>query len=423
MNRNKILSRILNGLGLGLVLLICVAVLPLSLPKLLGIQVYGVLTGSMEPEYSVGGVVYVKECDTATLQLGDVITFRLGSDTEGVMTHRIVGIEAETGAFQTKGDANNSIDVGVVTPSRVVGKVIFYLPYVAYYASLLNHVSGIIFVGIIFIVAVILWMLADIVKKCERDLLRPAIRVFSLVMIFGATFYLGGTYLDYQGSEEEYTALKEQMDSVVVASINEVDETALAEENNRKSGEDVIHNAVAQLMAINEDTIGWITFENPDISYPIMQAEDNVFYLRRSFSKERRSAGSIFMEAINHSNFEDAHTIIYGHNMRDLSMFGQLKYYKDEAFYEGNEFFTIYTDTETYHYQIFAYYDVPEYSDVYTIWYTPDENFEVALASMQEKSYYDTGVEVTAQDKILTLSTCSTEGKRFVIHAKRVAKE
>ena len=114
MNRNKILSRILSGLASGLVLLICIAVLPLSLPKLLGIQVYGVLTGSMEPEYSVGGVVYVQECDTAILQLGDVITYTLGTDTEAVMTHRIVGIDENTGGFQTKGDANNTTDVGLV---------------------------------------------------------------------------------------------------------------------------------------------------------------------------------------------------------------------------------------------------------------------------------------------------------------------
>lgn len=407
----------MNAIGLGLVLLVIIAVLPLSLPKLLGMQVYGVLTGSMEPEYSAGGVVYVQKCDTATLQSGDVITFTLGSDTGGVMTHRIIGVDEVSGGFLTRGDANNTADVGSVDPSRVVGKVVFYLPYMAYFASLLNSSKGLVYVAVIFIVAVILWMLADIVKKSRRDLLRPVVRGFSVVLMVGAVIYLGGTYLDQKGSEEEYTALETK---VFTAEAVVDDGAEYKEEAVQKDADDVVHNAVASLMEINPDTIGWIKFENPDISYPIMQAEDNNYYLRRSFSGEKKSAGSIFMEAINHCDFQDAHTIIYGHNMRNLTMFGQLKYYKEEEFYQGNEFFTIYTDEETYTYQIFAYYDVTETSDVYTVWYTADENFEAAVAEMLEKSYYDTGVEVTAADKILTLSTCSTEGNRFVIHAKRV---
>jgi len=129
------------------------------------------------------------------------------------------------------------------------------------------------------------------------------------------------------------------------------------------------------------------------------------------------------MEVINHPTFEDSHTIIYGHNMRDLSMFGRLKNYKDKDFYEGNEYFTVYTDTKIITYQIFAYYDVAEYSDVYTVWYTPDESFGEMLETMKRKSYYDTKVDVTAEDKVLTLSTCSTTGKRFVVHAKQVMME
>lgn len=422
MNRNRILSRILNGLAFSLVLLISVAVLPLSLPKLLGIQVYGVLTGSMEPEYSVGGVVYVQACDTATLQLGDVITYTLGSDTNGVMTHRIVGV-TEDGSFQTKGDANNATDAGVVTPERVVGRVVFYLPQMAYIAAALERPSGLIGVIIFLVIAVIFWMLSDIVKKCKKDLLRPAIRGLSLMFMIGAALYLVLTYLDSKGSKEEYAALEEQIFSSAPVADNRVEGiTSLQEEAAPSHDEEEIQKALARLKERNSDTVGWIKFDYPDISYPVMQAKDNDYYLRRSFSGEKKTAGSIFMDAINHGDFQDAHTIIYGHNMRDLTMFGQLKYYKDEDFYEGNEYFTIYTDGATYLYQIFSYYDVPERSDIYTVWYTTDENFEAAVLEMKERSYYDTEVEVTGEDKIITLSTCSTEGNRFVIHAKRVAE-
>lgn len=414
MNRNKMLSRIFNALGLGLILLISAAVLPLALPKLLGIQVYGVLTGSMEPEYSVGGVVYVQECDTAALQLGDVITYTLGT-ADSVMTHRIVGIDEQSGDLLTKGDANAAVDAGSVGRERVIGRVVWYLPYMAYLAGLLQTTEGILLVASLLLFAVILWMLSDIIKRAKRDMLRPVGRAAAVLLMAGAGCYLGMTYLDGRSSAAEYEALAQQ----VFEDRSEWVETAAE----GISEDEIVQHAVAELQEMNPDTVGWIKFENPQISYPVMHAQDNDYYLRRSFSGERKTAGSIFVDAINHGDFQDAHTIIYGHNMRNLSMFGQLKYYKDEAFYEGNEYFTITTDSDTYRYQIFSYYDVPENSDVYTIWYTSDENFEVAVAQMQKKAYYNTGVVVTAEDKIITLSTCSTEGNRFVIHAKRVGEQ
>ena len=413
MSGNKILSRIMNALGLGLVLLIILAVLPLSLPKAMGLQVYGVLSDSMKPAYETYGVVYVQPCDTATLQSGDVITFTLGSDTDKVMTHRIVGID-ENGQFLTKGDANNAVDAGTVHPSRVVGKVVFYMPHLARLAMILETTAGIVGVIILFIVALILWMLSDIVKKSKRDMVRPFLRVVAILLMVGAAWYIGSSLFMYRDSDTEYEGLKQQVFAKAVSGGTDTQESV--------AKKDPICESVALLMEENEDTVGWIHFDNSKISYPIMQGEDNAFYLSHSFSKEEKKAGSIFMEAINHDTFEDAHTIIYGHNMRNLSMFGELRYYKDKDYYEGNEYFTIYTDTESFTYEIFACYDVPEYSEVYTVWYTADENFADSLQTMQKKAYYDTGVEVTKEDKVLTLFTCSTTGKRFVVHAKLVTQ-
>lgn len=126
------------------------------------------------------------------------------------------------------------------------------------------------------------------------------------------------------------------------------------------------------------------------------------------------------METENTPDFQDCHTILYGHNMKNLSMFGRLKKYKTEDFYQGNEYFTIYTEERIYRYQIFAYYDTSENGDVYTIGFGADEVFGEFLNQAKKRSYYDTGVEVTKEDKVITLSTCSVEGKRFVVHAKRV---
>lgn len=409
-----------------LVLSVIVAVLPLSLPKLAGIKVYGVLTGSMEPEYATGGVVYVRQCDTEKLQTGDVITFRLDSGTDYVMTHRIVSTDAVTGAFLTKGDANNSIDPEPVSRDRIVGRVVFYLPHLASVADALAKPEGLAVLLILFIMAVVCWLLADIVRKQKKDMLRPALRLLAVLLIAGAGCYLAGTLWQYRAGEQEY----EQLAGEVFAEAEALWQTENTGKNASDGGssgagteaEKAIHSAVAGLMQDNEDVIGWIAFENQEISYPVMQGEDNEYYLSHTFSGEKNSAGSIFADVINHGDWEDAHTILYGHNMKNLSMFGSLRNYKTKDFYEGNECFRIYTDKETYTYQIFAYYDVSEYSDVYTVWYTPDESFGEMVESMQRRSYYDTGVEVCAEDKVLTLSTCSTEGNRFVLHAKRVEK-
>lgn len=422
MKAYKKTSQILNAVGILLVFFVLVVLIPLSLPKLAGIRVFGVLSGSMEPEYATGGVVYVQDCNAEKLQVGDVITYRLGSNTDDVMTHRIVEIDFDNRTFFTKGDANDAIDPEPVKWERVIGRVVFYLPYLAIFAMGLGKPIGVAILGLIFFAAILCWIFAERLKtkelktkeekKPKKDILRPALRLIAVLLILGAGTYLTTIFWGYHKGNQEYTQLAEQVFG---------EETFILSEKK----ENELYNSMAVLMQKNADMIGWITFENADmeLSYPVMQGEDNQYYLNHTFSGEENSAGSIFMDIINHDSWEDAHTIIYGHNMKNLSMFGKLRNYKTKDFYEGNEFFWIYTENASYRYQIFAYYDVSEYSDVYTVWYTPDENFEAMIEKMQRRSYYDTGVEVGVEDKILTLSTCSTEGNRFVLHAKRQKSE
>lgn len=106
--------------------------------------------------------------------------------------------------------------------------------------------------------------------------------------------------------------------------------------------------------------------------------------------------------------------------MKNGSMFGSLKQYKNDGFYEKNAYFTVVTEDAAYRYQIFAYSDVTEDSDVYTTGYLPDETFDGFLTELLKSSYKDTGVAVGKDDKVLTLSTCSGDGLRFVVHAVRV---
>ncbi len=174
----------------------------------------------------------------------------------------------------------------------------------------------------------------------------------------------------------------------------------------------------------NKDVVGWIYFETMDISYPVLYSGDNETYLRTSMDRKYATAGSIFMEGKNHPDFEDSHTIIYGHNMRNLSMFGTLKYFKQDGYYDDHSYFQIFAEGKVYRYQIFAYADIPADSDVYTVPYAASKGFQSFINGLYKTSYKDTGVTATKDDKIITLSTCSTSDDiRFVVHAVRVDEQ
>ncbi len=109
-----------------------------------------------------------------------------------------------------------------------------------------------------------------------------------------------------------------------------------------------------ELVQENSDIIAWIIFENEEISYPILYSGDNDYYLRRDINKEYSIAGSIFIDGRN-TKLEDNYTIVYGHNMRNESMFGKLKYYyKDENYFQNHQYFQILTPSYAKRYRIFG---------------------------------------------------------------------
>ncbi len=187
---------------------------------------------------------------------------------------------------------------------------------------------------------------------------------------------------------------------------------------------------IAALKLINQDTRGWLFFENEDISYPIVQGTDDDKYLNTSFDGQTLRAGSIFLEALNSGDFSDENSIIYGHNMRDQSMFGKLQKYKnEEGYYKDHLYFQVITSDRVYRFQVFAFNDVSETSDVYTITFARDREYVDYIRMVKELS--QAGIDVpdvsetnaTDDEKIIenykrltTLSTCtSQDDMRFVV--------
>ncbi|MCR4843147.1 MAG: class B sortase [Eubacterium sp.] len=175
------------------------------------------------------------------------------------------------------------------------------------------------------------------------------------------------------------------------------------------------------LVQENSDIIGWLVVDGIDIiNYPIVQADDDSYYLTHSFTGEENSSGAIFLAAGSSPDFIDAYSIIYGHNMKDGSMFGSLKKFEREesSFDVRATGFTIYTAGHAYRYRIFSYCTLKSDDEIYSLGFTngTDEFSDLVdrLFSASER-YVDLSPDTNS--RIVTLSTCSySDSVRFTVH-------
>lgn len=176
------------------------------------------------------------------------------------------------------------------------------------------------------------------------------------------------------------------------------------------------------LRAINPDVVGWLEVEALDISYPIVKGRDNEEYLHTTFEKQSNFAGSIFMDYENDADFDDCHTLIYGHNMKNQSMFGQLKFIKEQEKYKDSMYFWIITPEGKYRYEIFSAHVTPADGDTYTLFTGPGPEFTDYLDRMAAASEIPAQIsQFSEEDRAVTLTTCtSRDTERFVVQGIRV---
>ncbi len=182
------------------------------------------------------------------------------------------------------------------------------------------------------------------------------------------------------------------------------------------------------VIAANEDTVGWIKVEDTVIDYVVVQGEDNDEYLHKSFYGEYNSAGTIFLDYRNEIGGKRQNYVIYGHRMKDDSMFGELGEYLDYGFYQQHPSFTFITAEGEYECEIFAIYRcLATKVDYSQATFDSDEEMLDYIEDCKNLSEHGMAVEVTADDTIITLSTCDytldPNVGRLVVHAKLIEKE
>lgn len=175
------------------------------------------------------------------------------------------------------------------------------------------------------------------------------------------------------------------------------------------------------LAEINPEIIGWIEIPDTAISYPFVHTNNNDYYLTHTFSNHKNSSGSIFMEASNDPNFNDIYTIIYGHNMKNGSMFATLKNYSSSGFYKNHPYIYIDLKDGTHCYKIFSCHEAEVTDICFSTGYIANEDYSSFIMLLKEISLYDTGVTPNGITPVITLSTCTSHGeKRFVVHAEKL---
>ena len=229
---------------------------------------------------------------------------------------------------------------------------------------------------------------------------------------------------EYNEADEHYTALEQYVTVSRPAPVPSTTEPTHTTETAPET-EEVPEVSTAPtvtvdfeaLSQINPDTVAWLIIEGTPINYPVVQGSDNEYYLKRQFDGRYNTAGCLFLDAGNDSALQDRNSVIYGHYMNSGAMFSALSGYKTQAFYDDHPTALLITPEATYTVRFFSGYVSDTASAAWSLEFA-DGEYSRWLDSLTRKSRFIPEVFPTAQDRVLTLSTCSYEfeNARFVLH-------
>ena len=255
-------------------------------------------------------------------------------------------------------------------------------------------------------------------KQTNTSILKMCgfIIIFIIALTFGFVFY------DNYHSMQKVTNIQNNIKKVIEIT---TDEDILAnlppiEEDQNEPTKVIINDDIASLLSINPDVVGWLKVNNTNIDYPTVQAKDNKFYLKHNIYAEEDSNGWVFIDHRNNPNELNDNLIVYAHNRYYSGvMFGNLSNTTKYSWYsnEENQILTYRTIYGTYHYKIFSIYKIYKTNDYIATEFTDNKVKTKFFQKLKDRSIYDFKVNLDADDKIITLSTCADENNRIVVHA------
>lgn len=255
-------------------------------------------------------------------------------------------------------------------------------------------------------------------------------RIIIVVLVFVFLFSVGmvGMILyRYWQVDQAYAAAAEQFvrpSSASAGTVNTVETAQTDAEETRVLEFAPLEADFAALQEANPDIVGWLYCEDTVINYPVLHGADNDMYLRHLYDHTYSTSGSIFVEAANRKQFQDANTVIYGHNMHNDTMFGTLDEWADQEYYEAHPVLWLLTPEQDYKIEVLAAYKTSAYSDTYTIFTDVGPELDEYIAAMIAQSAIQSAAQPEADTKYVLLSTCadsfSSDTQRFVVHGKLI---
>ena len=253
--------------------------------------------------------------------------------------------------------------------------------------------------------------------------MRKFLNFIFITLIVGSTIYI------LKVSYDIYTA-KQQTNLLNEIVINE-DEIIQNDIQDNVVNERMLK--VVELQKENPDIKAWIEIENTNINYPVLQCDNNEFYMNHNYKKDYSSAGSIFLDKEYSWNPKSTNLLIYGHNMMNSTMFQNLLYYQDMNYYFEHPTIRFTTTTEDSYYEIISVFESRTYykseQNVFRYYYFINaqnkEEFDNFILNAKNASLYDTGKTAEFGDELMTLSTCAyhVQDGKFVVVAKKISNK
>lgn len=273
-------------------------------------------------------------------------------------------------------------------------------------------------------------------KTIKRRRLKKQTVVWELIFllsVFVLIISLTKVFVWFKDNDKTEAIAKEIIQEIPVEEVLDDKETEIInkEKNPDKESDywsyikqSLINVDIDSLKEKNGDTIGWIKVNNTNINYPFVQTKDNDYYLSHAFDKSNNNAGWVFLDYRNNSDFSDKNNIIYAHARRDNSMFGSLRNVLKKEWYSNkdNHIIKLSTANENTMWQIFSVYKIPVETYYITTQFTTSSQYKAFLETITKRSIHQFNTTVDSSDKILTLSTCSGEDDRIVVHAKLIKR-
>lgn len=244
------------------------------------------------------------------------------------------------------------------------------------------------------------------------DIIRYIVLGAAVVVFLVAAGMLIHIFMEYKKGTDIYENISSSVLTPVDKPTGDGTDTSSDEEENLPFVYD--HQA---LLNINSEGQGYLYIPSIDLRLPVVQGTDNEYYLNHTFNKVYNAAGALFIDSRVDKGLGGSNVIIYGHNMKNGSMFAKLAYYKNESFYrqQGNDVFYIYTGDEIREYRIFDAFENDPEGYVYTCNFGTASQLQEYAYTVKSYSLYDTGVDVSSATQVVTFSTCTGDGARRII--------